>query len=117
MDANNFIREYNRMCSSFHFCTGCPLHEYQGICVGVPAKYTNEFASKVEKVVEAWSAAHPITTRADLFKKMHPNAPTYEDGSMHICPHDIDKYFMCPDDYDCGKCRKNYWLKEVQNER
>lgn len=117
MDTNKFITEYRRMCSSFPFCTGCPLHGYQGICVGVPAKYTNEFASKVYKVVEDWSAAHPILTRADLFKKVCPNVGTDSDGTIRLCPHDIDESFECPAELNCLQCRKKYWGQEVQNGR
>lgn len=117
MDAIKFINEHKRMCASYTRCQDCPLFKENTLCTEIPSHYPDEFAAEITKAIEDWSAAHPVTTRADIFKKIHPNAVTYEDGSMHICPHDIDKYFMCPDDYDCGECRKNYWLKEVQNER
>lgn len=117
MDANKFIREYKRMCVSFQFCTDCPLHGNQGLCVGVPAKYTEEFASKVEKCVEDWSAAHPVTTRADLFKKAYPKAGTDPEGVLVICPKNVDNTIPCPAGAHCWKCRQEYWNKEVQNGR
>lgn len=39
------------------------------------------------------------------------------DVSSLICPLDIDPFRLCPSELPCETCRKNYWLKEVQNER
>lgn len=112
MDAIKFMQEYHRMCSSCERCADCPLYTDRP-CAEMPSRYTNDFSSKLIKAVEEWSAAHPLTTRADLFKKEHPNAATDEDGALLICPGHIDKTIECQDGINCWQCRTEYWLKEV----
>lgn len=114
MDAIKFMQEYHRMCSSCERCADCPLYEDRP-CAEMPSRYTDEFSSKLIKAVEDWAAAHPVNTRADIFKKIYPDAPTDTFGSLLICPSSLDKNFECGLDIDCAVCRKNYWLKEVQS--
>ena len=114
MDANKFMREYKRMCASYGNCQNCPMREdNNGQCTEVPSRLSEEFTYKVTKVVEEWSAAHPITTRADLFKKTLPFTATDSNGSLLICPKLLDTNFICQFDGECKHCCKTYWLKEV----
>ena len=122
MDALKFIQELQRMCKSYYheekgYCSeACPAKNLDGLCRITPGNYIKQFSS-ILKVVEEWSAAHPVTTRADLFKKEYPNAPTDTDGLPSLCPKFIDKEFNCPFNAYCEMCRKEFWLQEVQNGR
>ena len=113
MDANKFMAEYKRLCDSYTICADCPLNTDRP-CAEIPSCYTNEFTTKLIKVVEDWSSAHPVPTRAHLFKKIFPNARTNKDGSLRLCPHDLDESFNCQRELNCIQCRTLYWLKEVQ---
>ena len=113
MDANKFMAEYQRMCTSYDRCADCPLYTDKP-CAEMPSRYTKEFSSKLIKVVEDWSAAHPATTRAGLFMKIFPNAAIGPYGTLVFCPADLDTHFKCEDELDCAECRKKYWTKEVQ---
>ena len=114
MDAIKFMQEYQRMCSSCELCADCPLYTDRP-CSEIPSKYTDEFFSKLIKVVDDWSAAHPVNTRADIFKKTYPDAPTDTLGALLICPKKLDKKLVCDYEVGCAACRKNYWMKEVQS--
>lgn len=113
MDANKFMTEYRRMCTSYDRCADCPLYADKP-CAEMPSRYTKEFSAKLIKAVEDWSIAHPVTTRAYLFKKIFPDAAIDPFGSLAVCPADLDKKFKCDDETDCIECRQKYWLKEVQ---
>lgn len=115
MDTNKFITEYRRMCRKYARCSDCPLNT-DGLCRKTPGSYTKEFAS-ILKVVEDWAAANPVTTRAYLFKKIYPSAATGLSGALFICPAMVDIHFRCEDETECVKCRKKYWLEEVQDGR
>lgn len=113
MDANKFMTEYQRMCTSYARCADCPLYADKP-CAEMPSRYTKEFATKLINTIKGWSAAHPVTTRASLFKKIYPNAPTAPSGVLFICPVRLDLNFKCEGQSSCEECRKKYWLKEVQ---
>lgn len=113
MDANKFMGEYHRMCTSYDRCAECPLYADKP-CAEMPSRYTKEFSAKLIKAVEEWSAAHPIITRADVFKKLYPNAITDNYGSLHLCPAELDRTFECQTETECFECRRKYWGKEVQ---
>lgn len=117
MDAIKFRAEFARMCASYGACSECAIPKECRECAALPSNYTTEITSAIVKAVEDWSASHPVTTRADLFKKTYPNAKTDQNGSLCICPHSIDTDINCPPDNDCQECGKNYWLKEAQNGR
>lgn len=112
MDALKFLEERKRMCESFGSeCTECPANNSIYICrLGV---VMGAEAVEQVKLVEEWSAAHPVTTRAALFKKTHPFVLSDSTGSLLICPVVVDKNVICPLNGECKQCRKNYWLKEV----
>jgi hypothetical protein len=117
MDANKFIAEHKRMCASYINCMHCPMYPHHVKCEEIVSNYTDEFITKWSKTVENWSAAHPVTTRAALFKKKHPFVLSDSSGALLICPVVVDKNVICPLNGECKQCRKNYWLKEVQNGR
>ena len=113
MDAIKFMTEYQRMCTSYDRCADCPLYADKP-CSEMPSRYTKEFSSNLIKAVEDWSANHHATTRADLFKKIYPNAEIDQFGSLYICPCELNTNFKCEPEISCVDCRRQYWLKEVQ---
>ena len=64
------------------------------------------------RIVEKWSAEHPVKTRQNEFLKMFPNAEI-KDGYLHICPGKIDKNFKC-NNRICSSCLQKFWLAEVE---
>ena len=113
MDANKFMTEYRRMCTSYARCADCPLYADKP-CSDMPSRYTKEFATKLINTIKEWSTSHPVTTRADLLKKIYPNAPTAPSGALLVCPTDLDVNFKCEEQSSCIDCRKKYWLKVVK---
>ena len=62
MDAVEFIKAQNRMCSHYNGCDGCPLEE--GGC-GI-TKHPEEAVEKVEE----WIKTHPLKTNADKIEEI-----------------------------------------------
>ena len=112
MDAVKFIKELRRMCDVCDVCVSCPAHDCECQSLENMVKDT-----RIVAIVEAWSAAHPAITRADMFKKAYPNAGTDPEGILVICPKHMDKNLTCPVGVNCWQCRQEYWTKEVQNGR
>lgn len=113
MNANKFMAEYRRLCNSYKHCEYCPLYGERP-CNEMPLRFTEEFSSKLIKAVEDWSSAHPVTTRADAFKKLFPNTDTDRLGFPDICPVYIDKTYGGQVGTNCSECHRNFWGKEVQ---
>lgn len=117
MNANNFMTEYQRMCTGYEGCRDCPLCTDNGQCTEIPSRFTKEFIDKVAKTVEGWSAAHPRKTRQSLLLEQCPNAKCV-DGILVLCPIWIDTCFSCPIDgnnnVDCATCRREFWMQEVE---
>ena len=71
------------------------------------------------KIVEKWSAEHPIKTRQSEFLKMFPNAKLVN-GHINICPKAINdtvtNYIDCRN-LLCSDCKEKYWLEEVKDEK
>lgn len=113
MDAVKFIEGCQRMCRSFGYgCAGCPADDTHGGCK--LSFFKGDTAVEQIKLLKEWLASHPITTRADIFKKAYPNAETDSDGILVICPKHMDKALTCPVGMNCWQCRQEYWMKEVE---
>lgn len=115
MDAVKFLKEYNRMCNSYgHDCGECGIDKMRNGngCTGIIHAHPEEAVSIVEK----WSAEHPIKTRQSEFLKVFPMAEMNEDV-VGIFPCAIDssvRIEWCKKYTVCNKCRKEYWLAEVE---
>ena len=105
MDAVKFIKELRRMCNAHAHCESCPAKNFN-------CQSLEDVA--IVAIVEKWSASHPATTRADLFKKAHPKASTDENGTLVICPKFMDEDLRCPVGVNCWQCRQEYWMQEVE---
>ena len=117
MDAVEFIKERNRMCSTYtpKRCEGCPADNYgkEGTSCIMVDKID---AERIVPIVEEWSAAHPRKTRQDIFLKQYPNCMIDHDGVVGICPKNVDKNYICDLErfYDCYSCRCEFWSQEVE---
>ena len=113
MDAIKYLKERKRMCDGSN-CWECPLYEKNNgkrvNCQAIEKKYAEEAVAIVEK----WSAEHPANTRQSEFLKLFPNAKINSSGVLAACPVQIDENAVdaCKD--SCEKCRKKYWLSEVE---
>ena len=117
MDAVEYVKQRNRMCDYYVNCGDCPAGNYEG-CASL-----DEIPNLVP-IVEQWAKEHPIKTRQSEFLKMFPNARIESDGMPSICPIVVDKRCYNKDDdalccfvrdeEKCRKCRRDFWLKEIE---
>ena len=117
MDAVEYVKQRRRMCDYYVNCGDCPACDYEWCSSlnGIP---------KMVPIVEQWAKAHPVKTRQSEFLKMFPNARIESDGMPSICPIVVDKRCYNKDDdalccfvrdeEKCGKCRCDFWLKEIE---
>lgn len=113
MDAMEFVRERNRMCSTFdRSCDGCPAYENGWECDN------DAWDEKIVATVEQWSKEHPRKTRQSEFLKQWPNAQFDENGNIKVCPKllmDVapsnnGRGCVC----SCYTCREDFWSQEVE---
>ena len=126
MDAVKYLKEASRMCLSVE-CSECPLnHEVKNPAFPCKTSSINAERNDPEKcvtIVEKWSAEHPVKTRQSEFLNVFPNAELSTDGILTVAPCLVDKTFNrsagnieeCCIINDCIKCRREYWLAEVEN--
>lgn len=116
MDAVEFLKEKERMCNKCSACSGCPVDKknngFYMDCEDLAIENPEEFVAIIEK----WSAEHPVKTRQSEFLRMFPNAPLRENGSIAICPLDVDRDAKCSQKQGarCPDCQKEFWLAEVE---
>ena len=85
-------------------------------------KGITDFSTPPEEVVaevEKWSEEHHHKTRQEKFLEQFPKAKLFTDGILDLCPEDLEgacQYKVNTQDtnYYCDKCRKKYWLEEVE---
>lgn len=113
MDAVKFVKERQRMCSSYkEECTGCPMD-------GEPCGwYGSVDAERLVGAVEAWSTTHPRKTRQSEFLKMFPRPALDSDGVIAIQPCEVI-VDACKDSNDnkrinCYTCRREFWMEEIE---
>lgn len=117
MDALDFLRERNRMCKSFNWCSeGCPA--WGGSCKLETGTDLECEADKQVQIVKEWAAAHPRKTRKSEFLKMFPNVVLNDKGQPGYCPMTLDTAYHpvggCVLDVDiCQRCKDTFWGQEV----
>ena len=118
MDALEFLKERKRMCNSYKSCDSCPLAE--GHCV-INHVTSDEDCKRIVAAVEQWSKEHPRKTRQSVFLEQWPDAIISPDGLLEVAPcqlcvglthgkstEDCEKRGLC------AKCRREFWMKEVE---
>ena len=117
MDAVEFLKQFNRMCKAYNGdgCKECPAYGHR---CGVDFNGQEEDGVSI---VEQWAKEHPVKTRQSEFLKMFPEASMLYDEYLNICPAQLSSEYRdketggCYDPgMDCGKCKRNFWLKEIE---
>ena len=115
MDAVEFLKEGTRMCNSYEACVGCPMYPTDDCCM------VKMNLKQMISIVEQWAKEHPIKTRQSEFLKMWPDAEISDDGLPAIAPCQLNVLFIhgkaqkdCEDRGVCNKCRRDFWLKEIE---
>lgn len=80
-------------------------------------------AEDIVKQVEQWAKEHPVKTRQSELLKLFPNTSCYQDDCIDMCPCEVGCLLMEDDDsvcahnedgVECGKCKRDFWLKEIE---
>lgn len=107
MEAVEFLKLRRRFCS-VHDCGSCMVDG----CV--PAANDTQIEQYVAAIIK-WGEEHPIRTRKSEFLKMFPDAMIADDGMPDIDPCDINQKILgCCSEGNCEKCRREFWLKEIE---
>ena len=107
------LYDYARMCKYFDDdgCQECPVF-YKQTETGLSCEdFIRHCPDKANEIILKWCEEYPIKTRQSEFLKMFPNAKI-NNGVVVICPKNVEATLRC-DTKDCGKCREEYWLTEV----
>ena len=114
MDAVEYVKQRERMCNYYVNCYDCPAGNYEG-CASL-----NEIPNMVP-IVEKWAKEHPVKTRQDEFFNQWPDAEIGYDGLPTVAPCQLDVRLIhgeskedCKYREVCGKCRCDFWLKEIE---
>ena len=114
MDAVEYVKQCKRMCDYYANCGDCPAVQYE------ECSSLNGTANLV-LIVEQWAKEHPVKTRQSEFLKMWPDAEIGDDGLPTVAPCQLDvRLLQCESQKDCekrggcGKCRCDFWLKEIE---
>ena len=106
MDAVEFLKQYSRMVAF-----GVQPFE-------VPSNLSYE---EIVSRVEQWVKEHPVKTRMSEFLKQWPDDEISDDGLPAVAPCQLNiELLQCESQKDCeergvcGKCRCDFWLKEVE---
>ena len=106
MDAVEFIKQVRRM----------GKQKGEAICFKLDEKDT-EIVDQVEK----WAKEHPVKTRQDEFFNQWPDAEIGYDGLPTVAPCQLNiELLQCESQEDCenrgvcDKCRRDFWLKEIE---
>ena len=106
MDAVEFIKQVRRM----------GKQKGEAICFKLEEKDT-----EIVEQVEQWAKEHPVKTRQSEFLKQWPDAEIGYDGLPTVAPCQLNIELLqcesqkdCEDRGVCGKCRRDFWLKEVE---
>ena len=125
MDAVEFLKEAKRYCKwcknttqdgKKRLCDVCYFEKLNDIFNLHPMAY-----HKFVETVEQWAKEHPEKTRQDEFFKQWPDAEIGYDGLPTVAPCQLNIELLqcesqkdCEDRGVCDKCRRDFWLREVE---
>ncbi len=121
MDVFEFRKQRNRICVFSGNCSVCPLLNFN-YCNNALATADDDDFTRLVEIVESWAKEHPAPTRQSKFLQTWPN--TYLDGNgiIDICPCIIDESHRNENggcampEINCLECKRNFWLKEVDDD-
>lgn len=106
MDAVEFLKQIRRM------------EEARGETIYFKSEETD--TEIIERVLK-WAKEHPVKTRQSKFLKQWPDAEISDDGLPSIAPCQLNVGLIhcksqkdCEDREVCDKCRRDFWLKEIE---
>lgn len=114
MDAVEFLKARRKLCDDNVCGESCPLF----YCCDDDVE-----DNRIRQVlaVEKWAKEHPVKTRQDEFFKQWPDAEIGYDGLPTVAPCQLNiELLQCESQDDCenrgvcGKCRRDFWLKEIE---
>ena len=125
MDAVEFFKEAKRYCKwcknttqdgKKRLCDVCYFEKLNDIFNLHPMAY-----GKFVETVEQWAKEHPVKTRQSEFLKQWPDAEIGYDGLPTVAPCQLNIELIhgesqkdCEDRGVCDKCRRDFWLKEIE---
>ena len=75
----------------------------------------------IVKEVEQWAKEHSVKTRQSEFLKQWPDAEIGNDKLPGVAPCWLNTELICGDNQEdcedrgvCDKCRRDFWLKEIE---
>ena len=111
MDAVEFLKTRARMCSNSS-CEKCSLKSFCESNFSEKARN----AEGAVAIVEQWAKEHPVKTRQSELQKLFPDL-ALEDGWFCMCPKYVGQK-KCIDGplekSTCDKCRRDFWMKEIE---
>ena len=114
MDAVEYLKALGRLCNNYSCGDNCPLID------SCDDESDDGYVRKVQ-IVEQWAKEHPVKTRQSEFLKQYPDAEIGGDGLLFIAPCQLNLELIhgesqddCEDRGVCGKCRRDFWLKEIE---
>ena len=114
MDAVEFLKAFGRLCNNYLCGDNCPLID------SCDDESDDGYVRKVQ-IVEKWAKEHPVKTRQSEFLKQWPDAEVGDDGYPSVAPCQLykdieekDENGICCKNCGCDKCRRDFWLKEVE---
>lgn len=106
MDAVEFIKQVRRM----------GKQKGEAICFKL-----EEIDTEIVEQVEQWAKEHPVKTRQNEFFNQWPDAEIGYDGLPTVAPCQLNiELLQCKSQDDCegrgvcDKCRRDFWLKEIE---
>lgn len=116
MDAVTFAKEYLRMCGKFSNCEKCPILKTYFCTINAKEEKAQIDTEEVVRIVEEWSAAHPLKTHQSVFLEQYPNAKLDSEGIVCICPELVYGETACAKNCNmlCYGCRRKFWPQEVK---
>lgn len=108
----NYMREKDRMCSSYikscNDCleSECPLKVTQNGITITCRRFESLYPEKAIEIVQRWSDEHPQKTYLSELLKNHPNILLNDDGTPTFCPYRLGLMGAddCRKDGNCAKC-------------
>lgn len=120
MDAVEFLKERKRLCSSYKGCVGCPFGAAECVVRDMTSEHT---CKRIVTAVEQWSKEHQRKTRQSVFLEQWPDAIISSDGLPQVAPCQLCVGLVhgkftedCESRGLCAKCRREFWMQEVENE-
>ena len=125
MDAVEFLKEAKRYCE---WCKNTTQDGKKRLCDACYFEKLNNIFNlhsmaycKFVEIVEQWAKEHPVKTRQSEFLKQWPDAEIGDDGLLSIAPCQLNVELLqcesqddCEERGACGKCRCDFWLKEIK---